>query len=697
MSSGQLKKFASVKPADIEWRDGLPYSLEFDDVYFSIHGAIEESQHVFIDGNKLNEDWNNSSQNDFLLAELGFGSGLNFLVTANNWLKFLHQSNKQNSSRKKSGHLHYVAIEKSPFCLDDLIQACKCWPEFAKISKKLIHAYPSQTFGRHQITFPEFQLTLTLMFMPVVDALTDLVTESKSSENKTKFDHWFLDGFAPDKNPDMWHEAIAENIAKLSRAGTRLASYSVAGSVKRALSKSGFEISKRKGFAKKREMLTAVFNDARSMNVESMFINIKFERPWFNLASDFSKGSENRVAIIGAGIAGCATAYALAQRGINCDIFDQRDGLAQAASGAAAGIFHPQLTLDMNYSSQFSWLSYLRLNRFLSGLNDKEHSGVVLSQGVYRVLENEAQIIGIKQLSNQLSMNKWIKIRHLADKTQVLYFPHSAALRIPNLCQLFINKLNKQKTKTLLNTHIKTIEHNDSKYVLSFDHQTKIYDHVIYCGGAKSNLLEQLTIKNTNTTRGQSCFFESKMMADKIKSVLCEKIYLVPGESNRFHLGSTFDDITDTNIDTNFGFDTDDSLTMQSQTELLNRLTKLLDKHQYLGLTQKQIHSVPLDGTVGYRLHSSDRMPLVGALFNQQKLQQDFDGLGQRRLKRANISHYNLPGLWINSAYGSHGLLHALLSSEHLVSQITNQLSPISCELSNTLNPARFLIRQLSH
>jgi len=691
MSSGQLKNFASVKPANIEWQNGLPYSLEFDDVYFSIHGAIEESQYVFIEGNQLNEDWNNSSQNNFLLAELGFGSGLNFLVTANEWQAFLRQSNKQKFSKSELKHLHYVAIEKSPFCLVDLIKACKCWPEFAQISEKLIDNYPSQTFARHQITFPEFQLTLTLMFMPVEDALIDLITESKNSENKAKFDHWFLDGFAPDKNSDMWSEANATNIAKLSRTGTRLASYSVAGSVKRALSKVGFEISKCKGFAKKREMLTAVFNDVRSMNVESTFINIKYERPWFNLASDFSKGNENKIAIIGAGIAGCATAYAFAQRGISCDLFDQREGLAQAASGAAAGIFHPQLTLDMNYSSQFSWLSYLRLNRFLSCLNDKEHSGVVLSQGVYRVLENEAKIIGLKQLSHRLSLNKWMKIRQLADKTQVLYFPHSAALNIPTLCQLFISKLNKQESKLRLNTHIKAIEHNDAKYVLSFEQQTKIYDHVIYCAGAKSNLLEQLTIKNTNTTRGQSCFFESEMMADKIKSVLCEKIYLVPGESNRFHLGSTFDDIADSNTD----FDTDNSLTMQSQTELLNNLIKLLDRHQYPVLTQKQIHSVPLNGTVGYRLHSSDRMPLVGALFNQQKLQHDFEGLGQRRLKRANLSHYNLPGLWINSAHGSHGLLHSLLSAEHLVSQITNQLSPISCELSNALNPARFLIRRL--
>jgi len=684
MSSAQLEKFALVKPAEIEWLDGLPFSIEFNDVYFSIHGAIEESQHVFIEGNNLLEDWTNSSQNKFLLAELGFGSGLNFLIAAHMWQRFLFDSKFNNAKQ-----LHYIAIEKSPFAFDDLIRACQCWPEFDQISQQLMDRYPSQTFGRHQIFFPEFQLTLTLMFMPVEQALSDLITESKNSEYKVKVDHWFLDGFAPAKNASMWSEENAVKLAKLSKVGTRLASYSVAGSVKRALSKAGFEISKRKGFAKKREMLTAIYKNNYAANQDSKFVNIKFEKPWFSLTSNFSENGNNRIAIIGAGIAGCATAFALAKTGIGCDIFDANEKLAGGASGAAAGIFHPQLTADMNHSSQFSWLSYLRLIRFLSSLKDDDLSKIVLCQGVYRILEDQSQVTAIEELCKNLSLNYWIKSAKLADQTKVLHFPHSAALNIPALCQLFISKLDTLNSKLRLSTKIESVEVNHSKYQLTFSDQKESYDHIIYCGGANSHLLSQLAIKNTNTTRGQSCFFESSSMAKEIKSVLCEKIYLVPGENDQFHLGATFEDFSDP------------SLNSISQTKLLEQLSGLLNKYHYTPFEQghekqpMKIQSIPLKGTVGYRLHSSDRMPLVGGIYDHPKMETDFKKLGQRRLRRQNLSHYNLPGLWINSAYGSHGILYALLASEHLVSQITSHVSPLSTELSNALNPARFLIRNL--
>ncbi len=684
MSSAQLKKFASVKPAEIEWRNGLPFSTEFDDVYFSIHGAVEESQHVFINGNNLIDDWKNKSQNIYRIAELGFGSGLNFFNTVQHWLA--HQATSKINVEQTQQDLHYIAIEKRPFSLKDFKQSCLIWPEFSDITEQLITNYPSQTYGRHQIYFKKWNIILTLLFMPVEDALEDLVQESAYQQNKTKIDHWFLDGFAPTKNNSMWGPKTARQIAKLSRIGTRLATYSVAASVKSPLVQAGFKITKKKGFAKKREMLTAVYESPIEGQTTAKFINIKHQSPWFNIQTKNSNetNTEERIAIIGGGLAGCTTAYLLTQKGFKCDLFETRSGIAQAASGAAAGIFHPQLTSDMNINSQFNWLAYMSLLRFLSSLDEKESNRILLSLGVERFLESEKTAKKLYQLSNVLGLDHWIRRKtNQPTNNRSVFFPHSAVIDIAEYCNLLISKISEEQIEIKTNTQITDIRNDDQRWCLSTPKQTYRYQQIIFTGGAKSQLLDPLNITATNTTRGQTCYFQSETMAKKIKNTLCEQVYVVPRKDNCFHLGTTFDSFQD------------DQLNLCSQNELLIRTADFLKTLNYPTLSLEEIESVPLNGTVGYRLHSGDRLPIVGAGIDHLKLTKQFKHLGQSRILSSNISHYNRPGLWINTAYGSHGLLYSLLASQHLVALITNDISPINQQISNALHPARFIIRDL--
>jgi len=695
VSSAQLEKFNLVKPAEIEWQNGLPFSTEFNDVYFSVHGAVEESQHVFIEGNRLVEDWNNKEQNQFVVAELGFGSSLNFLNTANQWIL---QQEQTASHLLKNKHLHYIAIEKRPFSIADYKKMVERWPQFSHISQALINHYPSLTYGRHQITFSQWDLTLTLILMPIDHALDDLVKESESQQNKIKVDHWFLDGFAPTKNTSMWRDENAKKIAAISKPGTRLATYSVARSVKQPLKDVGFKINKRKGFAKKREMLTAVFEQSDEdqnkvqEQTQSTYINIKYEKPWFNLSqtTSFSPSGKQqaKVAIIGTGIAGSSTAYTLSKLGFQCDLYDKNKNIAEGASGAAAGIFHPQLTSDMNESSQFNWLAYMTLLRFLSELTEQEKKDVILSQGVDRFVENELVTDKLLKLSEQLNFQQWIKeSNNFPSDRCAISFPHSAIIDMKMFCRLLLKKIPKEQLIITTDCEILDVNKEDNHWIVQSKNQTQLqtkkYSHVIFCGGANSKLLEKFDITSTHITRGQTCLFESQKLSVKIRHALCEQVYLVPRDNHQFQLGTTFESFID------------NQLNSSSQIDMLTRTSSFLKSIGLPYLSPNEINSIPLKGTLGYRLHANDRLPLVGGVPDTKKLSIDFSNLGQKRIRREEISHYNTAGLWINTAYGSHGLLYSLIASQHLASLITNQISPLENTLANRLHPARFFVKEL--
>ena len=670
MSSTQRLKFASVKPATIEWRDHLPYSPEFGDIYFSIDGALAESQHVFIDGCELAADWLKPQQQRFTLLELGFGSGLNFLNTASLWQQLMAKP------EQGTKHLHYLAIEKRPFAPPDLQRCCTLWPQFSALSAHLLRDYPSCTYGRHQLHFDAWNLTLTLLFMPADEALSDLLQESHAQDHKIAFDHWFLDGFAPSKNGAMWHSTLVQQMAALSKPGARVATYTVAGAVKRALTDAGFEIAKRPGFGRKREMLSAQFRQAVPAH-HAQFINSKLERPWFKHRLSVSS---DRVAIIGGGIAGCASAFCLAQKGVHVDLYEARSHLAQGASGAAAGIFYPRLTPDINHNSQFNWLAYLYLLRFLSTLTKQEQEQVVLSRGVHHLCASPRHKTRLLDLSQQLSLTDWISdLPHLNGVS----YPHAAALNLAQFCQLLLDKIPSDRLTLQRNCGVEKLSFDDPYWVVHSHHQSARYRHIVYCGGARSPLLEQFVCAPTHSTRGQTCFISSAALAAQVDTTLCEQLYLVPRGQGEFHLGATFDDFTD------------DQLNANSQHQMLNEASDWLARLNLPFLSSEQLDSLPLRGSVGYRLHTLDRFPLIGGVSDTDKLARDFAGLGHSRIKREAISDYNIPGLWVNTAYGSHGLLYSLLGSQHLVSLITNEISPLDCQLAHALHPSRFFIKQL--
>lgn len=228
-----------IQTSPLEWRNGQPYAKAFQDVYFSTDDGLKETEYVFLTQNNLAHRFNALNTETFTIAETGFGTGLNFLSTWQLWEKQALANNK----------LHFISIEKYPLNTDELNKALTYWPTLKHYSQQLLAQYPQLITGLHQCVFG--QVTLSLLIGDIEEQLSNITTP---------IDAWFLDGFAPAKNPDMWTENLFQKMAQLANKQTTFATFTSAGLVRRGLQAAGFTVEKQAGFGKKREMLSGHFS-----------------------------------------------------------------------------------------------------------------------------------------------------------------------------------------------------------------------------------------------------------------------------------------------------------------------------------------------------------------------------------------------------------------------------------------------------
>jgi tRNA 5-methylaminomethyl-2-thiouridine biosynthesis bifunctional protein len=334
MSLAMTEPFAPIQTAELDWQtvDGvdIPISRQFGDVYFSKANGLLETRHVFLNGNDLSERLANlHDQQYFTVGETGFGTGLNFLALWQLW----QQVRPDNHS-----HVHFISVEKYPLSLADLKRALTVWDELQPFAEQLIVQYPFALAGCHRLTFPQARISLDLW-------LGDAAQCFPLMQSQQPVDAWFLDGFAPSCNPEMWQEQIFLHIMRLSAQGTTFASFSVAGILKRALKAYGVHVTRPKGFGHKREMLKAVWQEHAPA------------RPPCT--------KPQHVAIIGAGIAGLNCAWHLAQQGIHVTIFEKEQAVA-GASGNPLAMLNPKLCPIEHVATHLmtaSWQYALRFYR----------------------------------------------------------------------------------------------------------------------------------------------------------------------------------------------------------------------------------------------------------------------------------------------------------------------------------------------
>lgn len=330
---------AESPPPDISpqltWtEDGAPLSGRFGDVYFSKDHGLAESRAVFLAGCDLPQAW--ARRDQFTVAELGFGTGLNIVALMDQWRR----------ARPGTGRLNIFSIEAFPLTRDEAARALSAWPEVSESSQALLEAWPPRTPGFHRIDLPD-GVTLDLA---VGDAAWAL------DQWKGQADAWFLDGFSPALNPEMWSDAVLDGIAAQSAPGARLATFTVAGQVRRGLAERDFTVEKHPGHGRKRERLEACLSGA---------------------SCDRTRPSS--ALILGAGIAGASVARALTALGVPFTVLDPSERGA-GASGFPSALVTPRLDVG---DAAVAALHTQALER--AGGLYKAVPGAVLARGVLRL------------------------------------------------------------------------------------------------------------------------------------------------------------------------------------------------------------------------------------------------------------------------------------------------------------------------
>lgn len=230
----------SMKFTSINWIENNPYSIDFNDIYFNTEDGLQETEYVFIAQNQIQQRFSASDNSHFTIIETGFGTGLNFFCTALHWLNCASASAK----------LHYVSLEKYPLMPEDIEKVTQPYPQFRSISNELLEQYANLQVGLNAISVANYRIQLSLWIGDVLETLPKIYN---------KADAWFLDGFAPAKNTEMWSEQVFRHISRLSKPGTTFATFTSASAVRRSLQSIGFNVQKCAGYGKKREMLSGQF------------------------------------------------------------------------------------------------------------------------------------------------------------------------------------------------------------------------------------------------------------------------------------------------------------------------------------------------------------------------------------------------------------------------------------------------------
>lgn len=646
--------------------NGTPYATEFEDLYFSDAQGIDETTHVFVKNNQLLERWKDYSEPLFTIAETGFGTGLNVLVTMLYFDNFIQQSH--NSTFR----LHFISIEKFPISHSDLTKALSLYPQLQQYSNALLAQYPISVAGCHRLSFLGGKVTLDLWLGDVHEVLPKIENNPQGL-----VDSWFLDGFAPSKNPEMWTQGLFENMALLAKDNCHFATFTAAGHVKRGLRDAGFTVEKRPGHGRKRDMLAG--------SIEKPSNNLS-RLPYFSRLPATLKHSPT-IAIIGGGLAGVNCAYALSKRGLSATLYCQDDNLAKGASGNAQGGFYPQLNAEAGHASQIQALAF----NFAS----KQYRQL-LSQGIHfshqwcgtlQLAFNDKVTSRYRKLvQNQTwpqTMLHWVEPQQ-ATQLANLHLPYPG-LFIPdggwiNLPELVAGLAKAAAAKAEFNKKLTSLEPINDKWQLSFqDGSQSNADMVIMATGSDSGDCQQMSQLPFRFVRGQVEAITSQNALANLSTVLCHKGYLTPAWQGFHALGSTYIK-DDKNCDFRLTEQQINVATHQKALKNCDWITDILPT---------------LNGRAAVRCSTPDHLPMVGAVPDIQAQKQQYQDL-YKALRAKNyplpINHHNL---FMLCGLGSRGLTTAPLCAELLVSQILNEPLPLPNYLLDALNPNRFLVRGL--
>lgn len=665
-----------IKNAKLQWNDqGEPIAERFDDLYFSTNDGLAESQYVFIEQNRLEQNWQACTSPFYVIAETGFGSGLNFLAT---WQVF--KTWLANNPHHILKRLYFISFEKYPLSQDDLASAHQRWPQLQEFTQQLQKQYPNAVGGCHRQEFAitgDAMIVLDLWLGDIKDTLPSLHYPPQGL-----VDSWFLDGFAPSKNPEMWNQTLYQNMAKCTKHNGTLATFTAAGDVRRGLAQAGFNISKVKGYGKKREMITGQF--MRKVPADS-------QTSWHSRTlGQLTDKAQQGVVIVGGGIATAATALALAKRGIEVTIVCKDSELALGASGNRQGGFYPLLNANHDPLSQFYSQAFgLAKNCYEQHINKDPANGSLC--GVLQLAHNNQQAkrhqrllekdLFPSELVVQVDSEQANKLAGVAIDKACLYYPQGGWISPKRMTNALILQAKQHSLITVKNNiSIAKIKPVGDHWAVCGNSEEIVCSALILANGHNLTKFEQTNQLPLYATAGQVSHLPETSLSAPLKTVLCYQGYITPSHNSQHCIGASFNrDISNQALDS------------ETQQENLGKLIADTQQQPW----SKSFNNSPLAGKVGVRMSVKDHLPMVGNVPNYVKTTIDYHDL--KKGKPASV--YGLapqyPGLYMIAGLGSRGICSAPLLSEVLVAQLTNEPQPLSQPMLNQLSPNRYWIKQL--
>ncbi len=681
--------------ADIRWNeDQQPICQRFDDVYFSTDDGLEETRHNFIYPNQLAERFQSLPADGlFRVAETGFGTGLSFLACWQAW----RESGSQ-------GRLEFYSVEKYPLNREQLHKALLQWPELADYTEAFYQAYPIlPAHGWHCLEFGSCRLQLFIG--DVLDGLEDMrrTPYPRFLEHNRQIDAWFLDGFMPSKNPDMWRPEVLRAVAQLSRVDSTLSTFTAASAVRKGLLELGFDIKKASGFGLKREMLYGTFSGAEQEKKSwpTSAFNSSHDAPWdLSLPPDTLQPKE--VCIIGGGIAASCSARALANAGFSVTILERHKALAQEGSGNPQGVLYAKLSHRAETLSQFNLHCLLYAQRFYRDLLDKDEftghgfeadlCGVVqLAQGEKQFTQQGQLLEHLKQFGPTDDFVQRLSAEELSACTGVnmdkpgLYFPAAGWLNPASACIALCQHPN---IKVCYKQEVDSIRKVDKLWhCLDASGQVIQSSNLLIIANANdARHFEQTQELPLKPVRGQVSYLNATAASQALQTVVCGRGYIAPARHGEHCLGASFN-LHEQSLDLRIEEQNSNVQHLQDDCPSLHTALNLAEINAAM--------PTELRGRVALRCTSPDYLPLLGPVPNTPAMHERFALLSRNAKATIPLPGCYHDGLYISVAYGSRGLCYAPLAAAELLSQIQQGPSPLGAQIRKALNPARFTIRDM--
>ena len=653
-------RFEALSAPQLQWRDGLPYSTLFDDVYFAATDGYRESMHVFIDGNQLRQRFAQEHSRPFVIGDMGFGTGLNMLLA---WKLF-------DEFAPPDARLHFYCVEKHPLQPDDLCRCLALWPSLAPYAAKLLAVYPiALTPGFHACALEPHRVQLTLMLGDASEMFEELLVcgdVNLEQQGRTwSVDAWFLDGFAPAKNPAMWSMSLFALMVRLSTVGTTVATFSAAGIVRRGLEAAGFRVTKAAGFGLKKHITHAQLVTLPTHTGPTP------RTPWH--VGCGVKPHVKHAIVLGAGLAGCFMAYKLSQRGWRVTLLERGADVGQGGSGNRQAVLLPHLSSHRSKLSQFMLASFLYAIPEYRALLAQSCVGGRLN-GVVQWRTSKAQLVDLFKayptLGGEIKAGEQDARIGVSLKDHAIFLDDAGWLDSPSLCRALVEHAH---IECVFNQTVSGLQRNDGLWQVGA-HQAPV---LVIANGPAAALWPQTAHLPLRSALGQMTAVVASASSARLNMPLCGDGHVSPAHMGVHWVGGAHYEMDESIADCSL---------VRDEANLKKLAALAVDCEWSMDA---------LDHWAGVRATTPDYLPVVGPVVHATEFMQQYANwrLDGRRVI-ASMGSY-VPGLYVCAGFGSRGVTTIPLCCNYLAACINQEPSPLPRSMMQSLSSARFLRQDL--